>query len=252
MAGSSTSKYFATIVQSAVCKTNIISRPVPSLFYFPGLNTRPVFPNEAFPFAEELQLKMPVILEEYKQLKAHASGANSDYKTIKDEHELHKGDWEWNSFILKGKEQSDFVKHCPETTKILNSIPSLMKTTPFSYSFFSTLKKQSQIAPHTGPCNVRIRCHLPLIVPDGNVGMNLGGRDLRWTPGQPLFFDDCYEHHVYNNTNQDRVLLLFDIWCVKFVVFAEIFNRFIYLSDLMMYIVHESVFAGTQNCTQMR
>jgi hypothetical protein len=210
--GVKTAKYFADIVQSAVCKTNIISRPVPSLFYFPGLNTRPVFPTEAFPFADELQAKMPVILEEYEQMKALSTSQSSDYKIIKDEHELHKGDWEWNSFILKGKEQPDFVKHCPETANILNGIPSLMKTTPFGYSFFSTLKKHSNIAPHTGPCNIRIRCHLPLIVPEGDVGMNLGGRDLKWTSGKALFFDDCYEHHVYNNTDQDRVLLLFDMW----------------------------------------
>lgn len=41
----------------------------------------------------------------------------------------------------------------------------LLPGTPFSFSFFSTLYPGSQIAAHTGPCNLRIRCHLPLIVP---------------------------------------------------------------------------------------
>ena len=204
-------KYFATIVQSAVCKTNIVSRPVPSLFYFPGLNTRPIFPTEAFPFAADLQAMAPTILEEFNNLKSLTSSP-SDYKLNKDEHELHKGNWEWNSYILKGKEQKDFEKHCPQTVSTLNSIPSLMKTTPFGYAFFSTLKKNSHIAPHSGPCNIRIRCHLPLVVPEGKVGMNLGGRDLVWKQNQPMFFDDCFEHYVYNDTNSDRVLLLFDIW----------------------------------------
>lgn len=25
-------------------------------------------------------------------------------------------------------------------------------------------------------------------------------------------FDDCYEHEVWNKTDEDRVLLLFDLW----------------------------------------
>lgn len=40
-----------------------------------------------------------------------------------------------------------------------------MLGTPFSFSFFSTLHAQSVIAPHSGPSNLRLRCHLPLIVP---------------------------------------------------------------------------------------
>lgn len=205
-----TSSYFATIVKGAICKTNIISRPLPSVFHFPGLNTRPVHSPDSFPEITQLLLdKAPEILEEYRNLK---SLAVNDYKVKMDEHRLHKGNWEWNSFILNGKEQELFKKHCPETTGVLNNVPFLMKTTPFSYAFFSTLKPQSQIAPHTGPCNIRIRCHLPLVVPEGDCGINIGGKEFKWTTGKPMFFDDCYEHYVYNNTNQERVLLLFDVW----------------------------------------
>jgi len=27
-----------------------------------------------------------------------------------------------------------------------------------------------------------------------------------------VFFDDTFEHHVWNRTNQERVVLLFDVW----------------------------------------
>ena len=27
-----------------------------------------------------------------------------------------------------------------------------------------------------------------------------------------MFFDDCYQHHVWNHTLTDRVVLLFDMW----------------------------------------
>ena len=88
-----------------------------------------------------------------------------------------------------------------------------MTQTPFSFTFFSTLKGQSSIASHYGPCNLRLRCHFPLIVPpEGDCGMEVGGHKFRWEVGRAVFFDDCYEHRVWNNTDNDRVVLLFDIW----------------------------------------
>lgn len=51
-----------------------------------------------------------------------------------------------------------------------------MSQTPFSFAFFSTLRPNAEIKPHFGPCNLRIRCHFPLIVPsNGDVGMEVGG-----------------------------------------------------------------------------
>lgn len=32
------------------------------------------------------------------------------------------------------------------------------------------------------------------------------------SPGKCLVFDDCYEHEVWNKTEGERVLLLFDLW----------------------------------------
>ena len=54
----------------------------------------------------------------------------------------------------------------------------LMSQTPFSFAFFSILKKNSEISPHFGPCNLRIRCHLPLIIPSGDVGMEIAGHKV--------------------------------------------------------------------------
>ena len=61
-----------------------------------------------------------------------------------------------------------------------NRRPSLMTDTPFSFAFFSTMGRISEIAPHCGPCNVRIRCHFPLVVPNGDLGMEVGGVRTHW------------------------------------------------------------------------
>ena len=132
-----------------------------------------------------------------------------------------------------------------------------MTDTPFSFAFFSTLHAGGEIGAHYGPCNLRLRCHLPLIVPvpvpapapvpsttgtgtnkpmqsgsydsernesnesrnddgnkdeDGSCGMEIGGEVVKWEVGNPLLFDDCYEHRVWNNSTSERVVLLFDIW----------------------------------------
>lgn len=58
--------------------------------------------------------------------------------------------------------------------------------TPFSFSFFSTLHGGGSIAAHTAPCNLRLRCHLPLSVPSADpleCGMRVGGETRPWEEG---------------------------------------------------------------------
>lgn len=202
----------ATILQSAVCRTRVKLRPAPSLFYFPGLSTKPVFDPSQFSWTKELEGKRDVMLAEYRKLRARHP--ESDYVT-KEEHKLHEGKWDWNSYIVKGKRQAEFALHCPKTVEFLESLdsPTLMHGTPFSFAFFSTLHPHSKIAAHYGPCNLRIRCHFPLTVPStGNCGMQVGDETVIWKEGKPVIFDDCYQHNVWNESNEERVLLLFDLW----------------------------------------
>eukprot|EP01041_Mallomonas_annulata_P013499 gene13499-28638_t len=204
--------FSATIIKSAICKTNAFPRPNPSLFYFPGLRSMPIYPPDNFQtISNILKLNHTHILNEYNHLQN--IGYSSDYEMKPDEHKLHQGKWEWQSYILKGKKQVSFQNNCPITSSILDSIPNIMYQTPFSYTFFSKLHANTTINAHYGPCNLRIRCHYPLIVPpSGDYGMKIGGTTVRWTVGEPIYFDDCYEHKVWNNSNNERVVLLFDMW----------------------------------------
>lgn len=217
-------KLNAALMRSAILRTRIrhISRPVPSLFYFPGIESKPIHSHTGnstndFPFIQTLIDNHDVIVDEYKKLREYndsKTGKQSDYELNKGEHELHSGQWDWNSYILKGQVQPDFQLMCPKTTDILNNIPRLLKNIPFSYSFFSTLKGNTKIAPHYGPSNIRLRCHYPLIIPKESIdlGMQVGNESIVWKEKVPVIFDDCYEHHVWNNTKEDRVVLLFDLW----------------------------------------
>jgi len=158
---------------------------------------------------KELKNATPIVLKEYRALQN--ANKKSDYK---EDAKLHTGQWSWSSYILKGERQPEFAAHCPQTVELLEGFrrPTIMSETPFSFAFFSTMGPNATIAPHHGPCNLRLRCHFPLIVPDGDLGMEVGGELVRWRVGEPVFFDDTFEHHVWNRTNQERVVLLFDVW----------------------------------------
>ena len=89
-----------------------------------------------------------------------------------------------------------------------------MTMTPFSYTFFSTMKPGTVIQPHYGPSNLRVRCHLPLVVPkDQSAFLKIAGEAKIWAEGEPIVFDDSYEHEASNlSPDQERAILLIDLW----------------------------------------
>jgi len=179
---------------------------------------------------EHLEANVSVISEEYHRV---APTLASDYK-IKDkanEHSLHKGQWDWHSYMTKGQIQGQFAQYFPNTTQILqelrteNGMPArlLLEDIPFGYAFFSTLHPRSKIDPHTSPMNLRWRIHLPLQVPKGaaevdensglpRCGIRVGNQVKTWTQDKALVLDDSYDHCVWNETDEKRVLFLLDIW----------------------------------------
>ena len=76
---------------------------------------------------------------------------------------------------------------------------------------FSRLKPHSAIPPHNGMLNVRLICHLPLVIP-GAGRLRVGSQERSWKEGELLIFDDSINHEASNEAASDRVILLFDIW----------------------------------------
>ncbi len=59
--------------------------------------------------------------------------------------------------------------------------------------------------------NTRLVCHLPLIVPPGCT-FRVGNETREWREGKLVIFDDTIEHEAWNDSKEDRVVLIFDIW----------------------------------------
>ena len=69
----------------------------------------------------------------------------------------------------------------------------------------------ARIQAHNGMINTRLICHLPLIVPPG-CGFRVGNETREWEVGKLLIFDDTIEHEAWNDSGEDRVVLIFDVW----------------------------------------
>ena len=134
-------KSMAKIFGSKILRTNVKSRPYPSLFYFPGLSSQPF--HDPPSFASDFQENIEMIQTEYKSLRK-AFKDRDDYEKIEGESLLNDGSWHWMNYIQKGERTLDglFKEHCPITTHLLEQSigrDNLMTGTPFSYTFFSTM-----------------------------------------------------------------------------------------------------------------
>jgi hypothetical protein len=221
------------VVQGPNLLRTCAPRPSPSLMFLPGLRSLPYWTSVqgdenrvaygdpiVTSAVEYLQANVETIRNEYLSV-AQDKKLASDY-TDTGHQQLHQGKWEWHSYLNKGSVQGHFAFHFPQTSKILNELRQenlLFEGTPFGFCFFSSLHGNSRIQPHVSPMNLRLRVHLPLIVPKEDptdqeikCGMKVGPIARQWKEGKALVFDDAYEHSVWNETDQLRVLLLVDMW----------------------------------------
>lgn len=109
-------------------------------------------------------------------------------------------------FYMYGRSFDAQCRRCPDTDRLLRSIPG-MRT-----AFFSILAPGKRIPPHRGPWRGVLRYHLPLIVPrEGDCAIRVGDQTSSWKEGVAMMFDDSYDHEVWNDTDELRVVLFLDI-----------------------------------------
>ena len=109
----------------------------------------------------------------------------------------------WLYFDLWGGDGSEAKRRCcPRTARACAAVPGMAN------AGFSLLRPGTHLYPHRGEMTGVLRCHLPLLVPTGDVGLRIGGETRSWQPGRCLVFDDTLEHEAWNRGDGDRVVLL--------------------------------------------
>ncbi len=168
----------------------------------------PVFDNSHFKWTELLENNWTHIKKELEGiLPYHRMLPN--LQDIQQEQNVLNRDNNWKIFFLFGFgiKATLNCRRCPVTTSLLEQIPG-MKT-----AFFSVLSPHKHIPAHKGIYKGIIRSHLGLIIP-GNPGdcvMRIENEKIYWQEGKMLVFDDTFEHEVWNNSAETRVVLLIDV-----------------------------------------
>jgi len=85
---------------------------------------------------------------------------------------------------------------------------------------FCLLRPGPHIAPHSGLINICLIVHLPLIAPD-TCSFQVGNETRTWIEGKTCLFDDTIEHEAWNESDETRIILLFEIWRPELLVQAH-------------------------------
>jgi aspartyl/asparaginyl beta-hydroxylase (cupin superfamily) len=191
----------------------------PTVFNYPGLPQVRFYDAAQFPLAAEIEAATPAILEELKALTAGGTDEFQAYVHVKTE-EIDLGP---NEALLQNRDWSvlflsennwivpKVVERCPRTWETVLKAPLPRVSGWGPTVVFSLLKAGARIAPHHGTHNTRLICHLPLVVPPG-CGFRVGDEVREWEVGKLMIFDDTIEHEAWNDSQEDRIVLIFDIW----------------------------------------
>lgn len=190
----------------------------PLLLDYPRLPAIPFHDRALFPWLETLEAATPVIQAELEALLASSFDEFAPYiayprgAPVNQWGELNHSR-KWSSLWLwrDGQRQDAVCERCPETAALLESLPMCRQEGFAPTAVFSALQPHTHIPAHTGSSNVRLLTHLPLILP-GPARFRVGNTVRDWKMGQAWVFDDTIEHEAWNDADQMRVILIFDIW----------------------------------------
>jgi hypothetical protein len=190
----------------------------PSNFHFPGLPEIEFHDREEFPELALVEQAAEAIRSEFDALLASEAAEMVPYIQYPDRVPLRQWkalnrsrDWTAIHLLQNGHRIENNARHCPETMAVLGKLPQPSVPGASPNAMFSLLAPRTRIPPHTGVANTRLVCHLPLIVPPG-CGFRVGATTREWRPGEAFVFDDTIEHEAWNESDQLRVVFIFDLW----------------------------------------
>ena len=123
----------------------------------------------------------------------------------------HSFDWSVYNLLDDGAPVPSHIEKCPKTAAVLARLPLCDIPNYAPGAYFSVLKPQTRLPAHTGTTNTRSIVHLPLVIPEG-CGFRVGSQVRAWQKGEAWVFDDTIDHEAWNDSDQVRIVLIFDIW----------------------------------------
>ena len=167
----------------------------------------PFLRNEDFPFLQMFTDNWEKIRDEVQVILKNREEIPAFQEVSPDQSKIAQGK-NWRTFFLYGFGEK-LNKNCaqaPFTSSLLDKVPNI------EISWFSILSPGYHIPPHQGVSKGILRAHLGLLIPKDaeSCRIRVDNEFRVWKPGQIFVLDDTYEHEVWNNTDDERVILIFD------------------------------------------
>jgi len=193
-------------------------RQEPTFMLFPGLPALEFIDREHYPWLDAFDAATPEIRAEAQAVLAESAQDFVPYiskpagSPVDQWRELNNSK-RWSTYFLlkNGKRIEEHLVRCPRTAALLADAPLCEVPGHAPTAFFSVLAPRTRIPAHTGVTNTRLIVHLPLIVPPG-CSYRVGAERRAWREGSAWVFDDTFEHEAINDSDQPRVMLIFDVW----------------------------------------
>jgi beta-hydroxylase len=164
-----------------------------------------VFDTREFPWASELETHWPEIRREAERALELREHIPAFQEISPDQYRISDTD-EWKTFWYRGfGHRSDtFAALFPETARLVDAVPGI------ETAFFSIVAPGKHIIAHRGVYKGIINYHLGVIVPRDRerCRMRVGRQHFHWEEGASRIFDDTFEHEVWNDTDEERVVLM--------------------------------------------
>ncbi|MCK5042090.1 MAG: aspartyl/asparaginyl beta-hydroxylase domain-containing protein [Sphingomonadales bacterium] len=186
----------------------------PTVFYVPELRDEPDFDLSSLKWVKDLEAAYPDIREEVmSQLDMEKDGEPylGDSSIAPAGWSL-KGNRDWTSLhLFQNASVTPFAKRFPKTVEALRKTPiSTVDGEPIEV-FFSILRPHTHIPPHFGVANNRLTVHMPIVIPE-KCKIRVGDKQHAWEEGKLYCFDDSFEHEAWNDSDENRLVLIFETW----------------------------------------
>ena len=164
-----------------------------------------VYDPEDYPWIEDIEAKWEVIRDELIKV---INETTDDFEPYADIHKTNRKDaWKTAGLLYWTVRSPKLIKKFPKTWSVFKDVPNLTSCS------LLLLEPQSTIRLHIGDTDAMLRCHLGLIIPAGlpKCGFRVEQNTMPWKEGKIFIFNDACEHTAWNNTDQERYILSFDV-----------------------------------------
>ena len=167
----------------------------------------PFVGNEHFPFLKEFEDRWEEIQAEVREVLKFRAQLPGFQEVSPDQYRIATAD-NWKTLFLYGfgSKLETNCKQAPVTADIIG------RSGKIHTAFFSILAPGYHIPAHTGVTKGILRAHLGLIIPEESekCRIRVGEQFMNWEEGKVFVIDDTYDHEVWNDTDEERVVLLLD------------------------------------------